>query len=108
MNLPQGHGYTQDWRGYIERAKTYSGSMIAYCREQNIDYDKFMYHRGRFIKSQKIASKPVGFAKVQVPIANSAQAAQVSASSMTKLKSYPQLPDPKWLAELIHNLIGHK
>lgn len=108
MNLPQDHSDAQNWRAHIVRAKTYLGSMIAFCREQNIDYDKFMYHRGRYINSQKIAAKSAGFAKIQATVAASTQSAQVSASSVTKQKSYPQLPDPKWLSELIHNLIGHQ
>ena len=104
MNLPQGQTGSQNFLEHIELFKKYSGTMVAYCREHNLDYAKFMYHRGRAMNSQKPQPLTAGFAKVRATVAASAHAVSPTA----KPKSYPHLPDPKWLAQLIHNLIGDK
>lgn len=107
MNLPQGQTGLQNFLEHIERVKKYSGTMVAYCREHNLDYDKFMYHRGRAMNSRKAAPTAAGFAKVQQSVAVRAHVVAPTAAT-AKQESYPHLPDPKWLAELIHNLLGDK
>lgn len=104
MNLPEGQTDSQNFLEHFELAKKYSGTMVAYCREHGLNYDKFMYHRGRAMNSRKSPPASAGFAKVQPTVAVRTQAV----TPTTKAKSYPQLPDPKWLAELIHNLLGDK
>jgi len=96
MELPQGQVDEQVWREHAERAKSYDGTLAAYCRLYNLDYDKFMYYRGRQAVMRSAGSG--GFAKIEakMPVAQAAPA--------LKPKNYPQLPDPKWLAEFIHNL----
>lgn len=85
-------------REHVERAKSYGGTIAAYCREHNLDYEKFMYCRKRMrAKTSKTMS---GFAKVQAVVSPS----KPRATSTAGVKNYPQLPDPKWLAELIHGL----
>lgn len=101
MNLPQGHVDEQVWREHIERVKTYAGTMAAYCRLHNLDYDKFVYYRGRF-EPRAAKRAAAGFAEVR---ATKSVAPSTAVVTIAKLKSYPQMPDPKWLAELIHNLI---
>jgi hypothetical protein len=114
MNLPQGQADEQNWIEHIEKVKDYAGTMKAYCRLHNIDYDKFTYYRSRVLNSQKMAAAS-NFARVQPvekPTAAAQSAAPVVATEsiavVTKPKNYAQMPDPKWLAELIHNLAGVK
>ncbi len=96
MDLPQGRVDDRVWREHAERVKTHTGSMASYCRAHNLDYNKFMRYQSKIVGSKSVAAGPAGFAKVQPTTV---------VAPITKLKSYPQLPDPKWLAELIHSLI---
>ena len=85
-----------DWSYHAIKAREYKGTFAAYCREQKIDYDQFMYHKDKF----KIGSASVprsvktesGFSQIQVQMPRSA-------------KTVEPLPDAKWLSELIHNLM---
>jgi hypothetical protein len=104
MDLPQGGTVTQDWRKYFELSKSFSGTMVVFCREQNIDYDKFMYHRVRLIKREKAANGNSSFVKVKP----SSEIIQAVAGNSKSAKSDPRLPDPKWLADFIHSLVVDK
>ena len=98
--LPQSSIDEQVWREHAERAKSYDGTLAAYCRLHNLDYDKFMYYRGRQVIVKP--AKAPGFSKVE-PVATAPAAA-----AGAKPKANAQLPDPKWLAELIHNLSSYR
>ncbi len=89
---------TPDWLHHAGEAKKYKGSYASYCRAQGIDYDQFMYHKDKLRNSVKANSAnsqvKEGFAKVNVAPLNS------GASNINH-----QLPDSKWLAEFIYNLL---
>lgn len=103
MDLPQGRVGSQFWQGHAEQFKKFNGSKKAYALQHGLAYHKVIYYTAKFSKKMVTASKPAGFAKVQVsPMAKPLHPAVLN------LKSYPQLPDPKWLSELIHNLSGHR
>lgn len=98
MEIPQTQVDEQFWRHHTERLKSYDGTIAAYCRLHNLDFDKLRYYRGLQAGVKKKKSKSsVGFAKVKA----------VQPSQILKSKISSQLPDPKWLAELIHNLASH-
>jgi hypothetical protein len=113
MSLPQDAVEEQMLREHVERAKSYKGPLAAYCREQNIDYDKFMYFRWRHTggPAAKVAAKAAAqavVAKTKSPIAEQSGFAQVVSAQQPPMKakaSAKALPDPQWLAELIHNLV---
>ena len=93
MDLPQGQVGDHFWQNHVEQKKKSKGTFAAYCRQHNIDYDQFVYHKNKILtQARSVELAKPGFAKVQ-------------AASVATKKSYPQLPDPKWVAELIHNLV---
>jgi hypothetical protein len=95
MNLSdETNGSAPNWSIHVEQAKKFNGSFTAYCREQNIDYDQFMYYLSK--SRQKSKKMPV----------------KESNAVFTKIKVEPtgqnirqQLPDPEWVAKLIHHLM---
>ena len=84
----------QDWAEHVERFGNFKGSMAKYCRQNNLSYESL---RSRKIKREAgVAAKAApAFVKVQ------------SAPAEAK-KSYPQLPDPEWLAVFIHKLMSRR
>ena len=86
-----------DWSQHFVEAKKFNGSFATYCRERGIDYDQFMYQRDKIknkLKSERAMARGLrsGFAKVHV-------------EAPIEGNRYQQLPDAKWLSELIHNLM---
>ena len=79
----------QMWISHVEAAKNYPGSAESYCRSNQISKPAFNYWKGKLAKELR----PVTLSSfVPVHVARSAQ-------------SLPRdLPDPRWLAELIFHL----
>ena len=78
----------QMWISHIEGAKDYSGGLEAYCREKQISRPAFYYWKAKLAKESKPMALP-SFIPVEV----------TRGMERTRL-----LPDPRWLAELIHHL----
>ncbi len=102
MDLSKDEVDEKFWHDHIVRVKNYSGSFAAYCRLHNLDYDKFMYYRGKSVSSSAAPVKQSGFTKVHAT--NST--AKLIQTPIEKPRSYPQLPSAQWLSELIHNLMS--
>lgn len=81
----------QMWIIHIEAAKNYSGSLESYCRSKQISRPAFYYWKARLAKK----SHPVELSSfVPIEVSRGHQSAAAA------------LPDPRWLAELIHHLQG--
>lgn len=79
----------QMWISHVEEAKNYPDGMESYCRSKQISKPAFYYWKAKFAKESrpKVLSS---FIPVEV------KRDVVSTESL--------LPDPRWLAELIHHL----
>ena len=92
MDLPVVKQDKDFWRSHVEAAANFPGSLAAYCRQNNLDSNRFNYHRNKILKKNK-------FVEVR-PVENI-----VSEAMPKETASYPQrMPDPKWLAALILEL----
>jgi hypothetical protein len=93
MELPVGKQDKEFWQGHVEAAENFSGSMSAYCKQNGLAQSQFCYYRKKFLKKSKFAEvKPV-----PAPVAEVRQ--KESTSQQQKL------PDAKWLAALIRELV---
>ena len=79
----------QMWISHIEAAKNYSGNMESFCRSKQISKPAFYYWKAKLAKR----SRPAVLSSF-VPI-------EVTRSHPSAVGP---LPDPRWLAELIHHL----
>ena len=80
------------WRSHVEGVKSFSGSVEDYCRSKQITTQSFYYWRGKFTKESGSATVP-SFVPVEV--------------TRNHPSAATSLPDPRWLAELIHDLHSH-
>jgi hypothetical protein len=77
------------WISHIEAAKNYPGNIESYCRSKQISKPAFYYWRTKLAKESRPAVLP---RFLPVEVTRSHQSAATT------------LPDPQWLAELIHHL----
>lgn len=77
----------QFWSSHIEKAKRFEGGTKRYCEEQGLNIHTFKYW------SQKISFKQSFKPENSfIPV------------TIEKSKSRNQLPDPKWVAEILFEL----
>ena len=84
MELPVGKQSPEFWRKHIKAMDEFDGSQAAYAKSQGLSFSKLIYYRDKFKKAD-------GFARVVEKVRTE--------------RSYPQLPDPRWLAHLIRELL---
>ena len=91
MELPTGHKDKKKfWKDHVKAASEFSGSDIEYCKSHGLQIRTFSSYKTRFGFTKK--GKSLGTSSF-VPIA--------------LRNSRPHdLPDPKWLAELIFEIQG--
>ena len=94
-NLPIGNVTASDYQLHVKKAKSFAGSAAEYCRHNQLDQNKFSYHKSA-LKQKVKKNMKTGFAKVH--LAN----AEAAAPQMTASK--PLLPDPAWLALFVREL----
>lgn len=80
----------QFWRNHIQRQKTQGCGISSYCRWEGLSPYTFRYWQKKFEGQVQTRAFPA-FVPVEV---------------MPEIAQSRQLPDPKWLAELILNLGG--
>ncbi len=84
----------QYWLGHVAGVEKYSGSHEAYCRAEGVSAPALRYWRkklGRVNRSKGLAPVTPSFIPVEV---------------MSERRTRGDLPDPRWLAELIYHLSG--
>ena len=75
------------WRAQVRQAAEFSGTASEFCRQNDLNLQAFYSWRKRFKAEAKIAPSAASpFVAVEV------------------LPDRSRLPDPRWLAELIHYL----
>ena len=80
----------QLWRSHVDGAAKYSGSVEEYCRSRQLTPQSFHYWKTKFAKESRTMMPLSSFIPVEVTRSSPSAA--------------PPLPDPRWLAELIHHL----
>ena len=90
------------WRGHVEEARKHPKSISAYCRDRGISRSGFNYWQKR-LGAQSLQRKRTP-AEVAVKRRPSAFIPVELLPFVPVSKSGPQLPDPKWVAELILHL----
>lgn len=78
----------QMWISHIESARNYPGNIESYCRDKQISKPAFYYWKMKLAK-EKARTLP---SFVPVEVTRSAE------------RATPDLPDPRWLAELVYHL----
>lgn len=84
------------WFNHVEHSKKFDGSVLEYCRSNNIAPQTFYKWRAKF--ANKLAAVPVAAkqSKPFIPI----QIEPITTSG------FSTMPDAKWVAELILHLQG--
>lgn len=54
----------QEWRDRVESWRSSNKSAAKWCRENNVDYDKFIYWKGRFLPNNISKSTRTGFLEI--------------------------------------------
>jgi hypothetical protein len=80
----------QLWRSHVDDAKKYSGSVEEFCRSKQITPQSFHYWKKKFAKESRAIEPLSSFIPVEV--------------TRGIPSAPPTLPDPRWLAKLIHHL----
>jgi len=89
------------WQGHLEKYKAFQGSSREYCKQNGLKYGRFY----RF--KQKL-----GFTKGRSPYRKAfveIKAVESSIEKEPKVKVFsrqPSLPDPKWVAQFLKELLG--
>ena len=78
------------WRNHIDGAKKYHGSVEEYCRSKQLTPQSFYYWKAKLAKELRAMMPLSSF--IPVEVTRGIQSAALP------------LPDPRWLAELIHHL----
>ena len=92
------------WRSHILKAKSQSISTVKYCKANNLLESSFYYWRDKIFSNKN--SKIKKLEKKE----NSPFLPVVVAATELKMQTYPlpelrQLPDSRWVAEIITNVI---
>ena len=96
MDLPLGDQKEEFWQRHIDQMLKFKGSQREYAEQNGITLSRLSYYRDKYRKKSK-------FAKV---VAADVAAPKPEAKRPVDNASYPQrLPDPKWLAQLIRELL---
>jgi hypothetical protein len=83
----------QVWRGHLARAAKFSGSASAFCRSESLSIPAFQYWKQKLNpKNKNTAPALPAFVRVQVE------------ESVSHTRAEVQLPDPRWVAEIILQL----
>ncbi len=96
------------WRNHISKAKSQPGSIIGYCKENNLLESSFYYWRDKIFGKKEIKSKKE--TKKAKKVMSSFLPVVVTANELNP-KNYPQqhirrqLPESRWVAEIITNVI---
>ncbi len=92
------------WRSHIIKARSQSLSTVKYCKANNLLESSFYYWRDKIFgkKNSRIKQGSKNEVSPFLPV--------VVAPSEIKMQPYPgqdmcQLPDSKWVAEIITNVI---
>jgi hypothetical protein len=83
----------QFWKAHIAQAKYFQGSISKYCRSHDLQVHTFKYWKHRLTKRTPESRLPVPSSFIPV---------KVSPAEQAVFKK--NLPDPKWLAEIIFEL----
>ena len=87
----------QFWKTHILQSKAFDGSVIKYCESQGIAIHKFKYWKYELEKRSSVKStKPSPFLPVQIK--------EPETKPRNSLKT-SDLPDARWVAEVITHLI---
>lgn len=86
MKLPAGKLGRVNWADHVRSSEEYQGSVSDYCRFHGLSIHSLGYHK------RKLRSKQGGFAELKV----------------VGQSTYPQLPDPTWLAQFIHSFLDQQ
>ena len=78
------------WRSHVDGVAKYSGSVEEYCRSRQLAPQSFHYWKAKFAKESRTMTPLSSFIPVEVTRSGPSAALP--------------LPDPHWLAELIHHL----
>jgi hypothetical protein len=84
MELPVGKQSPEFWRRHIKAMDEFEGSQAAYAATHGLSVSKLVYYRDKFKKAD-------GFARV--------------VEKVMPARSSPQLPDPRWLSQLIREFL---
>lgn len=82
----------QFWKAHLTQAKYFDGSINKYCQSQGLQVHTFKYWKNRLSKRTSESRLPVASSFIPVKI------------STPEAISKKNLPDPKWLAEVIFEL----
>ena len=88
------------WKDHIAAAQKFRGTAREYCRLNGLNQQKFREYRRLFGFTKRGGSGQNAFIKVE------AIPQVVPSIQKTFHKRENRLPDPKWLAELITQLMG--
>jgi hypothetical protein len=85
---PKKQSRSEFWRTQVRESDDFSGNATEFCRQRGLNLGPFYSWRKRVRSEQGQANISSRFVPVEVLLGEPAR----------------QLPDPKWLAELIHFL----
>lgn len=98
MDLPVGNQKEEFWQRHIDQMLKFKGSQREYAERHGITLSRLSYYRNKYRK------KP-SFAKVVASETRTEPAAEPK-KAVDNSGIYPQrLPDPKWLSQLIRELM---
>lgn len=95
----------RQWRERIERAKTRSGSLESYCREEGVTLPALNYWRRKLRSSYPVKTEPKAPAKVPAFVSVEVIGEEASVEKYARANGRV-LPDPRWVAEIILHLSG--
>lgn len=102
MEKTQSNGKEKYWREKLSESEQFTGTVQEYCRSAGVSYHQLSYWRKRFKRDEKAARSfpeaPASRAFVPVQVASEITRSETS--------SRRAVPDPKWVADFIHHLLG--
>ena len=93
------------WRNHIIQAKSHPESIVRYCKANNLLESSFYYWRDKIFKEKvlKVKTKPKKVTSPFLPVVVSTT--EFKTQSDEQQLNRQQLPDSKWVAAIITNVI---
>jgi transposase-like protein len=89
----------QEWRRHMAGVEAYDGSVVGYCKEHGLQTSSYYYWRRIFFESSQKQDL-----QSFVPVVVKPEKSVSRTESLKENRPHP-LPDAKWVAEVIANLI---
>lgn len=98
------------WKRKVIEAENFDGPQTEFCKIQNLKYSTFKNWKHRLSKGPQVsgrrATKPSRKKSIDVRVINPSAFSSVQVIADRVPVRVDQLPDPKWLSELIFHLHG--